>query len=139
MTRTILIVHEDVQLVGDVADALRRHGWSVVTAETFRDAVRLLNELSPEILVTALQLGAYNGLHLLVRRRADFPGLIGVVIGPSDPVVEREASALGATAYLVKPVTAAAIAGRVRELVPDDDDDDTRAHSTALVTSSSWI
>jgi ActR/RegA family two-component response regulator len=76
------------------------------------------------VLVTGLQLGPYNGLHLLVRGRADRPRLHGVIVGPADPIVEREARALGAAGYLPRPVGAAAILDAIHRLPAVDTDDD---------------
>ena len=122
MVRRIVIVDEDAALVAELAAMLRLEGAAAETASTFRDAVRLLDTSPAAVLVTGLQLGPYNGLHLLVRGRADRPALHGVVVGPADPVVEREARALGAAGYLPRPVGAAAILDEIRRLPAVADD-----------------
>jgi DNA-binding response OmpR family regulator len=123
MVRKIVIVDEDASLVAELAAMLRLEGYIAETASTFRDAVRLL-DTSPGVLVTGLQLGAYNGLHLLVRGRADRPHLRGLIMGPADPVVEREARALGADGYLPRPVDAEAVLDEIHKLPAADDDED---------------
>ena len=115
MLRRVVIVDEDPSLVAELAAMLRLEGAVADTASTFRDAVRLLDG-SPAVLVTGLHLGPYNGLHLLVRGRADRPWLQGLIVGPADPTVEREARALGAAAYLPRTGGAAAILDEIHRL-----------------------
>jgi hypothetical protein len=47
-----------------------------------------------------VRLGPYNGLHLVMRARALYPNAAAILIGPSDPMLARDARALGAAAYL---------------------------------------
>jgi ActR/RegA family two-component response regulator len=130
MFRRFVIVDEDAALVAELAAMLRVEGSIAETASTFRDAVRLL-DMSPAVLVTGLHLGPYNGLHLLVRGRADRPHLRGLIVGPADPVVEREARALGAAAYVPRPVGAAAILEEIHRLPAADDHDEDNEGGTA--------
>ena len=113
--RRILIVDEDVSRVADLAANVQRLGDTAQTAASFRDGVRLLDSVPTDVLITRLQLGAYNGLHLLVRGRSEYPQLHGIVVGPADPIAEREAYELGAAAYLVAP-SAAAIVTEIQKL-----------------------
>jgi DNA-binding NtrC family response regulator len=105
--RSILIVDEDMSMREDLAASVQKVGSTAQTAATFREGVRLLESVPTDVLITRLQLGAYNGLHLLVRGRSEYPHLYGIVVGPADPVAEREAYELGAAAYLVAPSTSA--------------------------------
>jgi DNA-binding response OmpR family regulator len=52
-------------------------------------------DMEPDLLITELKLGDHNGLHLALRARAK--SVPTIVIGDPDPVLERDASALGAT------------------------------------------
>ena len=125
MAASILIVDEDSSLVSEVVALVSHDGGVSHTASTFRDAVRLLASARPDVLVTSLRLGAYNGLHLMLRGRAELPRLATIVIGPKDPTVDHEARALGASAYLPRPLTPPTIAAEIQNLcflAPDDDD-----------------
>ena len=51
------------------------------------------------MLIVGLHLGVYNGLHLLMRGRADHPSLLAIMIGPASLFVAAEARVLGADAY----------------------------------------
>lgn len=71
-----------------------RAGYHVAVATTFSDARGLLS-LRPDIVVSELKLGEYNGLHLAAH--AEGLGIPSIVIGPTDICIERDAELLGAT------------------------------------------
>jgi len=100
MTHTILVVENNPPSVPGLVDALTIAGLTVVTANGFTEALKVLAGLEPEVLITGVRLGPYNGLHLLMRAMSIYPGTAAILIGQADPVVEREARALGAAAYL---------------------------------------
>ena len=61
------------------AHALRTDGHEVVEATSFEQARALLSSLRPDLLVTSIQLGAYNGLHLVWQRHVEQPGRPSIV------------------------------------------------------------
>jgi DNA-binding response OmpR family regulator len=105
MNSDILVVSADPQMLSARVTALRRSGFSARAAGTFPDARRELEEgAPPEVLVTDVRLGPYNGLHLVAVARVEFPRTVAIVIGGQDHVLEVEAAGLGAR-YLMAPVT----------------------------------
>jgi two-component system response regulator RegA len=100
----ILIVESDPRLAETWSCAMRAAGCRVVAAASFEEARTALRAATPDVLVTEIRLGAYNGLHLIIRARASNPKLRAVVItATADPVVRQEAERVGAV-HLVKPV-----------------------------------
>ena len=90
---------------------LRSAGHFVTRAFGFEEAKRWLRFAPPDLLMTDVRLGAYNGLHLVIRARAEHPGMLAIVVDADhDPVLEREANDAGAT-YVAKPF-------EVKSLVP---------------------
>ena len=57
-------------------------GHEVRLATTFPDAVASLAQDSPDLLATEVQLGAFNGLHVVIRHRDSHPNMRVIVIGP---------------------------------------------------------
>ena len=56
----------------------------------------------PDAIVTELRLGAFNGLHLIMRLRGRCPDVVAVVYTAfPDPVLERQAHQMGAN-YLIR-------------------------------------
>lgn len=105
MSSDILVVSADPALLSARVAALRRSGFSARAAGSFPDARRALEEgPPPEVLVTDVRLGPYNGLHLVAVARVEFPRTVAIVVGGQDHVLEVEAAGLGAR-YLMAPVT----------------------------------
>jgi DNA-binding NtrC family response regulator len=99
-----LVVEAAVDDLVPLVSALTEAGFQVTAAGTFLQARTLLDARPPALLMTAVRLGLYNGLHLVLRGTAVKPDLAAVVTSTvADPVLQREAEALGAT-FVVTPV-----------------------------------
>lgn len=99
------------------AEVLRRQGHEVVEALSFEHARALLSSLRPDLLVTSIQLGAFNGLHLVWQRHVEQPGLPSIVISAyADSVLESEAAKLDCP-FLVAPIDPEQLASVTRSLL----------------------
>ena len=98
------------------ADALGRAGFTTLPVAGFLEARDVLTEIEPEALVTDVQLGDYNGLHLVAIAQVEHPRSTCVVVGPRDPALQSESYHLGAR-YLVEPIAADRVAAILAELV----------------------
>lgn len=100
----ILIVEKDGPLAGGLVPLLGAAGYEAVAAQSFEEGRAALQH-APDLILTELRLGPYNGLQLILRGRALDPRLRAIVItGHADPVLRREAEALDVL-YLEKPIT----------------------------------
>ena len=116
-TPTILVVDSERQTLFRTRRVLSAAGYRVATSDTFEEAWRLLTSTQVDLLIVDIRLGAFNGLHLVLRRRWDDPTQRSAVTSPtSDPVLQREAWALGAP-YLLKPIARTELLRAVRELL----------------------
>ncbi len=97
---TILLVAPTRQVADMLSPALAAAGHQTIVTRDFDEAKALLSG-RPKLLITEIKLGAYNGLHLAIR--AEAIGTPTVVIGDSDPVLERDARRIHA-AYLTLPL-----------------------------------
>lgn len=85
--------------------ALRAVGFQVTALTNYPDARTWLMVNAPALLVTALKLAEYNGLHLVLRGRASYPTLPAIVtLDREDVVLRVEAERLKAT-FAVRPLT----------------------------------
>lgn len=89
----VLLVDIDPQRRAASSGALQTAGMAVCTAGSFSEAKSMLRAIQPRILITQIRLAEYNGMHLAHWGRMRAPGLRSVVIGESDPLLEREARA----------------------------------------------
>ena len=91
ISRTVLVVSPTKSVARATVTAATRNGYNVVVVQSFAEAKRQLAN-SPQLLVTELKLGEYNGLHLAVwASGSDIPA---VVI--AEEAFEQEIEALGA-------------------------------------------
>jgi DNA-binding NtrC family response regulator len=104
MASRILIVDDEPVVVELLRDILDSAGYETTGVTTFEEGRRLLREdPPPDVLVTDVRLGSYNGLQLVLLRR---PATGAVVIsGYWDHTLDDEARRLGSV-YLLKPVPA---------------------------------
>jgi YesN/AraC family two-component response regulator len=86
--------------------------WS---SSVFQDAKDHISASCPDIVITDVRLGAFNGLQLALLARAVRPDARVVVFsGFDDPVLKEEARRIGA-AYLLKPLTGQALVRKLTE------------------------
>ena len=99
-----LVVGCDASDVSATAEVIRDAGFDVAEATSFEQARTLLASLDPDLLITEVQLGAFNGLHLVWQRHLEQPGRPSIVLSAyADSVLEAEANRLGAP-FLVTSV-----------------------------------
>ncbi len=86
---------------------LKRLAYRVVTARSGEDAIRLMDESLPAVILTDVALPAMSGVALLkhIRERPD-RGVLPVIMltAEDDPGIKDTCLQLGCAAYLLKPV-----------------------------------
>lgn len=111
MAHRILLVEADRTPAMVAEEALAADGHRVAWVDSFKDTIRLAAAQRPDLLIAALRLGAYNGLHLLLRLRAADPDLPVVITAePSD--LTPDVTLFQAT-FVAKPIQS----GELREAV----------------------
>ncbi|HXE80776.1 MAG TPA: hypothetical protein VNK41_08510 [Vicinamibacterales bacterium] len=104
MPPRVLVVDHSLREGHAAVTPLSAAGFDVTASRTFESAKSLLASGDYRLLITALRLGSYNGIHLVVRARARTPDIAAIVTALSDDLVLRtDAERLGAT-YVVLPV-----------------------------------
>ncbi len=104
--RRVMLVDDDESLLHLVTDWLVAARYEVEAFDHFETAKDRLKHFTPDVLITDVRLGDFNGLQLVMFAKAEHPEVTAVVLtGFEDPVLRKDASAAGAK-YLVKPVAA---------------------------------
>jgi DNA-binding NtrC family response regulator len=102
----IVVVDDDEGFLNLVTTWLRDAGYDVVGISQFGEAKRLLLQNPPDVLISDVRLGAFNGMQLVVLTKLEHPEVLAIVLtGYDDPVLREETTRAGAY-YMVKPVTA---------------------------------
>jgi PleD family two-component response regulator len=119
-----LVVDSSLDNALATANLLTESDFHVTVADNFARAKERLAECPPALLVTELRLREYNGLQLVLRGKARRSNLAAIVLSAeSDPVLEADAEAMGAT-FIVRPITAKQfIAAALRTLFKAQSDD----------------
>jgi CheY-like chemotaxis protein len=84
MAYRILLVEPDSAVAAAAAEVLTDADHRVATVESFADAIKLSEPDAPDLLIAALRLGAFNGLHLLLRVRGHDADLPVIILGEPD-------------------------------------------------------
>jgi len=101
--RKILIVSADPGSVGHTVEVLASAGFEAMGATSFEDALHALSTNVPDLLIADQRLGAFNGLHLVLRGRVNAPHMHAIVTSPTeDRVLESDARQLNAHS-MVRP------------------------------------
>ena len=102
--KQVLIVDDDEAVLGMFTGILRNAGHEVTPFSRFEAAKAYLSTVKPDVLISDVRLGAFNGLQLVVYAKLEHPDMIAIVLtGFDDPVLRTEAAHAGAL-YLVKPI-----------------------------------
>jgi two-component system NtrC family response regulator len=101
----ILVVDDDESLRWVTAAQLRQAGYHVAAAADGQEALRMMEESAPELVITDLKMPGMSGLDLLRAIRAAYPEVIVVVV-TAFGTVETAVAAMkaGAYDYITKPV-----------------------------------
>jgi two-component system chemotaxis response regulator CheY len=116
-----LVVEDSPTMRQMVVFALRRiPSLSCIEAEDGVDALRKLQNDTVDIIVTDINMPMMDGLKLIgmVRKDARHKDVPIIVVTTEGAIEDRERGlALGADAYLVKPIDASAVVAKVEELL----------------------
>src|SRR6185369_3276827 len=108
MGRTILVVEDDEILAGNVCTYLARNGWEVENCGSAEEALKLIETLRPEAVVSDQNLPGLRGIEMLQKMREIDP-MIKVILMTGDDSAQTAVQAMkaGAYDYVTKPVAMA--------------------------------
>src|SRR5256885_2584872 len=116
----ILIVDDNATNMKLVRILLASEGYDVRTAADAEEALNVLKEFSPRLILMDIQLPGIDGLELTRRLKAD-PATADVLIVALTAYAmkgdEEKARAAGCDGYLVKPIDTRTLAATVRGLL----------------------
>lgn len=122
MSKTILIVDDSLTMTMSLKSNLELNGFKVETAS---DGLQALNKLKaglkPHLIITDINMPRMDGMELIRQVKA-LPGMrftpILTLTTESDPRKRDESKKLGATGWLVKPVSGAELVKIVKQVLP---------------------
>ena len=91
--RRVLVVAPHAEVANTVVGWLTSQGHQASLVTDFVSARSEFDTNPPDLLVTEVKLGEYNGLQLAIRAHIHSPTISTIVIGDDDIVLERDALA----------------------------------------------
>ena len=122
MAKTILIVDDSATMLMSLKSSLSLGGYQVETANNGQQAIdKLKAGLKPHLIVTDVNMPVMGGLEMIGKVRA-LPGCrffpILTLTTESDTAKRDEGRRLGATGWLVKPISGGDLLKVVKQLLP---------------------
>ena len=122
MAKTILIVDDSVTMLMSVKSSLSLGGYQVETANNGQMAIdKLIAGLKPNLIITDINMPVMGGLEMIGKVRA-LPGCrffpILTLTTESETAKRDEGRRLGATGWLVKPISGNDLLKVVKQLLP---------------------
>ncbi|HZY30020.1 MAG TPA: response regulator, partial [Candidatus Methylomirabilis sp.] len=105
MAAQVLVVDDDPATVELLREFLSAKGYEVITASDGDEALRKVKEERPHLILLDIQMPKMDGLEVL-RRLREIDKEVGVIMitGVNEQEIARQAMALGAFDYIVKPL-----------------------------------
>jgi len=122
MTRSVLVVDDEPDIVYMIRVILRSAGYDVVAAESVAEGLEKLAVREPDLILLDLRLSDGEGWQLLDAMRADGRiDRIPVIIlsAHATPSAADRAVAEGAKGYITKPFVAGNLVSAVQEWLPN--------------------
>jgi DNA-binding response OmpR family regulator len=118
MTPTkILVVDDELTIRTLVRRYLEREGYQVDIAENGETALRLFDQIQPELVVLDLMLPDINGYELCQRMQSRTNVYILMLTARSDEADKVQGFALGADDYLTKPFSLKELSARISAIL----------------------
>jgi CheY-like chemotaxis protein len=116
MTPAVLVVDDEADFLATYDRLLRHQGYRTVTASSRGAALAALQADPFALIIADMRLPDGDGLDVVrAARTRPLPPQVIVVTGFASAQSRRDALAAGATAYLAKPFSTAALTSLIRE------------------------
>jgi len=124
MSKKVLIVDDEPNIVLSVEFLMRREGHEVVTASDGQEAIDLLAGTKPDLMILDVMMPRKNGFEVCAEVRAA-PALsqmpILMLTAKGREAEMKKGISLGADAYITKPFSTHDLVAKVHELLHRED------------------
>lgn len=113
----ILIVDDNEQILGILAQYIRAQGWPYLTAGSGEEALRLFDSTSPSIVLLDIMLPGISGLEVCRRIRQSSSVPILMITAKDEDADRILGLDIGADDYIVKPFSPGEVMARIRAAI----------------------
>jgi DNA-binding response OmpR family regulator len=120
MPKQIILVEDTADLRSNIAELLIMEEYEVFEATNGAEAMNLLENIIPDMIITDLLMPTMDGFHLIKSIRADPKyKTISILVFSATPAQENEKKVLelGVDAFLTKPSTVEDLMNAVNKLI----------------------
>ncbi|WP_300426624.1 response regulator [uncultured Thalassolituus sp.] len=121
MSKTIFVVDDSATMLMSVRASLEMNGFKVETASDGVQALDKLNSMSPDLIITDINMPRMGGMELIQALRAmskfRFTPILTLTT-ESESGKRDQAKQLGATGWLVKPVPPGDLVRIIKQVLP---------------------
>jgi DNA-binding response OmpR family regulator len=135
MAKEILIVDDEPGIVVPVQFLMEQQGYNVMTAERGEDALDLIYQYKPDLVLLDIMLPGIDGYEVceIVRLNPDYRNVKIVFFTAKGRETEiAKGLALGADAYITKPYSNVELVAKVKELLEKTDENSRGINSENL-------
>ena len=133
----ILLVEDDIPLSQWIADYLIARDFRVTTTDRGDEAVKLIKQLTPDLVLLDGMLPGMDGLDVCKTVRPTFENPIIMLTARDEEIDEVLGLEMGADDYMTKPIRARALLARVRGLLRQNEKITTLKNSLSQSEESS--
>jgi two-component system alkaline phosphatase synthesis response regulator PhoP len=122
-SKIVLLCDDDQTLVGIMNHLLKRKGFAVATAADGEEALEVIRDQKPHLLLLDLAMPRRDGLGVLraLQEESGRPPYVIVLSGQENREIRQQATELGAREVWKKPFNAATLLGRIETLLAQGD------------------
>ncbi len=123
MAKRVLIVDDEKNIVVSLEFLLEQAGYQYKIARDGREALKLLEEFSPDLVLLDVMLPHINGFEVCrrIRENTQWAATKIVMLTAKGQEVEMaKGLALGANAYISKPFSTKMLIRKINEILEDD-------------------
>ena len=118
--KRILVVDDEIYIVHILEFSLMMEGYTVLTASNGEDALKVIDQDQPDLVVLDIMMPKLDGYEVCRRLREDerFQSLPVILLSAKGRPVDRETGlAAGADDYITKPFSPRKLLEKIRELL----------------------
>ncbi len=117
---TILVAEDEMIMLKTIELRLKKDGHHIITSQDGREALKKIEELSPDLIITDIMMPFSSGLEIIeaAKKKAGkkIPVIVLSAMGQENVVLE--AFQLGADDYITKPFSPNELSMRVKRYIP---------------------
>ena len=120
MTRRVLLIEDEPNIIEAIRFLLTREGWQVETHSDGSDAVEVVRKVAPDLVILDMMLPGKSGMDILreLRAIADLAKLPVLMLTARGQSRDRDmAEKAGVSRFMTKPFSNAEVLKAVRDLV----------------------